>query len=177
MNALLSRLFAICRLRLGPQDMPYAPTTASALVVTVLALEALLSQLLDVPDGLLLPRTLLSGLMLVGVPWLLLRLRARSGRLVQTLIALAGTSLLFTLALVPLLLITAANPIDPAAPAPSSMLISVAVLLLVVWKLMVNGHILRYALDWPPLAAALLALGLFLVELGLDQWLQGSGAA
>jgi hypothetical protein len=171
MNALLSRLIAICRLRLGPQDMPYAPATAKALVVTVLMLEVVLSQLLDVPDGLLLPRTVLSAVMLVGAPWLLLHLRARSGRLVQTLIALAGTSLLFTLALVPLLLLTAASSVDPAAPAP---LVSAAVLLLVVWKLMVNGHILRFALDWPPLAAALLALGLFLVELGLDQWLQGS---
>lgn len=172
MSELLSRLFAICRLRLGPQDMPYAPAIAQTLVVTVLLLEMALSQLLEVPDRLLLPRTVLSALMLVGAPWLLLHLRARSGRLMQTLIALAGTSLLFTLALVPLLLIGAGG-VDPAAPAPA---LSAAVLLLVVWKLMVNGHILRYALDWPPLAAALLALGLFLVELGLDQWLQGSVA-
>jgi len=177
MNELFSRLFAICRLRLGPQDMPYAPATARALIVSVLLLEMALSQLLAVPDRVLLPRMLLSFAMLVGAPWLLLRLRTRVGRLVQTLIALAGTSLLLTVALVPLLLISAGGSIDPANPTPASLWVSAAVLLLVVWKLMINGHILRFALDWPPLAAALLALGLFLVELGLDQWLQGSVAA
>src|SRR3546814_14079350 len=109
-----------------------------------------LSQLLAVPDRLLLPRSVLSAVMLVGAPWLLLHLRARSGRLVQTLIALAGTSLLFTLALVPLLLITTASPIDPAAPAPANCLLTPAVLLLVVWTRMVNVHLRGYASAWPP---------------------------
>lgn len=177
MTELFSRLWAICRLRLGPQDMPYAAVTAQVLIASVLLLEALLSRLLAVPDGLLLPRTALSLAMLVAVPWALLRLRSRVGRLVQTLIALAGTSLLFTLALLPLLLISAGGAIDPANPPPSAVWVSAAVLLLVVWKLMVTGHILHYALDWPPLPAALLALGLFLLELGLDQLLQGSVAA
>src|SRR3546814_18804988 len=65
MNALLARLFAICRLRLGPQDLPYAPATAQALIVTVLLLEMALSQLLAVPDRLLLPSTVCSAVLLI----------------------------------------------------------------------------------------------------------------
>src|SRR3546814_20689714 len=124
MDELFSRVLAIGRLRLGPEDMPYAPATAKALIAAVLLLEMALSQLLAVPDGLLLPRMLLRAAMLVGAPWLLLHLRTRSCRLVHTLIALAGTSLLFTLALVPLLLLTTASPIDPTAPAPAPLLLS-----------------------------------------------------
>lgn len=176
MNVLLRKLLALCRLRQGPQDLPYAPGVARMLVVTVLLMEALLAPRLAVPEAQMLPRIVLSALMLVGPPWLLLKLRAHQERFVQTLIALAGTGVLFTMAVTPLLFVISpeavALPSPPSPPAPQVVLASLAMMVLAVWKLMVNAHILRQALDWPQPAAVLLALGLFFVEMGLDSWLQ-----
>lgn len=180
MSALLQHLLAICRLRQGPQDLPYAPGVARLLVVAVLLLEAALAPRLAVPEAQILPHAVLSALMLLGPPWLLLRLRARSQRFVQTLTALAGTGLLFTLALAPLLfwaIAAPALPQPPAPPSPQVLLTSVLVLALAMWKLMIDAHILRQALDWPQAAGLLLALGLFFIEMGLDRWLQQIVAA
>lgn len=151
--------------------MPYSPPLAQGLVITVLAVEAALAHWIGEADALIWPRTLLSLCMLVGPPWLLLRLRGHRARLVQTLIALAGTGLLFTLALLPLILHTAGLDLA-GGPPPGTALLTFLVLTLLVWKLMVDAHILRVALEWPMFPASLLVVGLFLLELGLDQWLQ-----
>lgn len=172
MMSLLQQLLALCRLQQGPQDLPYAPGVARMLVVAVLLLEALLAPRLAVPEAQILPRTLLSALMLIGSPWLVLQLRARLGRYVQTLIALAGTDVLFTLVATPFLFLIAPESGSlPSPPSPQTVMASMAMMVLVIWKLMVNAHILRQALDWPHFAAVLLVLGLFLMEMGLDSWL------
>lgn len=171
MSALLTQLLAVCRLQKGPQDLPYAPRVASLLVLAVLVLEALLAPVLNVPHAQVLPRALLSALMLLGPPWLLLNLRVRGGRLVQTLIAMAGTGLLFTLAVAPLLYWIAGIPAG-TPPPPQALWLTLMVLVLLMWKLMIDAHIWRQALDWPQAGGILLALGLFFVEMGLDRWLQ-----
>lgn len=169
---LVWRLLALCRLRLGPQDMPYSPSLAQGLVLAVLGLEAALAHWIGEDSATIWPRTLLSLGMLVGPPWLLLRLRGYRARLAQTLIALAGTRLLFTLALLPLILRSVG--LDLAAePLPGSALLTMLVLTLLVWQLLVGAHILRAALEWPMFPVSLLVVGLFLLELALDSWLRG----
>lgn len=172
MSALLQRLLGICALRQGPQDLPYAPGVAGLLVIVVVVLEALLAPVLEVPEAQVLPRAALSALMLIGAPWLLLQLRGRGARFVQTLIAMAGTGLLFTLAAVPLLVGIVGVSVTSQPPSPSVQILIVLLLLMVLWKLMVDAHIWRQALDWPQAGGILIALGLFLIEMGLDRWLQ-----
>lgn len=166
MSALLKQLLAICRLRQGPQDLPYAPAVAWLLVLV-----ALLAPALNVPHAQVLPRAALSALLLLGPPWLLLSLRERPERFVQTLIAMTGTGLLFTLAVAPLLFFIAAMP-GTSPPPPQALWLTLMVLVLLMWKLTIDAHIWRQALDWPQAGGMLLALGMFFVEIGLDRWLQ-----
>ncbi len=171
MKTLLAQLVDICLLRAGPQDLPFSPTLARNLIVASVVLDLFYAALLDMPQPLL--RIGLSLALLLGAPWLLLSLRERQARYVQTLTALAGSGLLFTAAFLPLALFAAdMPPLKPdVAPAPGQLLFSWLTLFLVSWKLVINGHIYRHALDWPRLPGLLLAFGLFLLELGLDQTL------
>lgn len=173
MNPLLKQLVEICLLRRGPQDLPYSIPLTRGLVAVGVGLDLIYAALLDLPQPL--PRILLSLALLLALPWLLLNLRQRRERYVQTLAALAGTSLLFTVVFLPLALFAAGLPpiVPDVAPTPGQLLFGWLTLGLVGWKLAVNGHILRQALDWPYLSALLLAFALFLLEIGLDRMLFG----
>jgi hypothetical protein len=171
MTALIQQLFAICLLRRGPQDLPYSVALTRGLIVAGIGLDLLYAALLDMPQPL--PRIALSLALLLVVPWVLLGFRERRARYAQTLAALAGTSLLFTAAFLPLALYAVDLPplVADQPPTPAQVLFSWVTLILLSWKLVINSHIYRHALDWPRLPALLLAFGLFLLELGLDRML------
>ncbi len=165
--SVLRPLFELILLRRGPQDLPYSSQLTLTLVGALLAAELLYTALLDIPMPA--ARLLLSLALLLGWPWLLLTLRNRRPRFTQTVAALSGSALLFTLAFLPLALLASAQPaIEPdSTPAPGQLLLGWLILFLLGWKLMVEGHIYRHALDWPRFPALLLALALFMIEFGL----------
>jgi hypothetical protein len=175
-TTLLRQLVDLCLLRGGPQDLPHSLALTRGLIVAGIAVDLIYASLLDMPQPLL--RMALSLALLLLIPWLLLGLRERRQRYLQTLAALAGSSLLFTLAFLPLALYAAELPplVPDTAPEPGHVLFSWITLILLSWKLVINGHIYRNALDWPRLPALLLAFGLFLLELGLDRMLIGTAA-
>ncbi len=176
MKPLLSRLVGLCLLRIGPQDLPYSPALTRALVLSAFAFDCFYVVLLEFEQPL--PRLLLSFALLLLVPWWLLTLRRRRERYAQTLAALAGSGLLLTLAFLPVALLGADLPplVEGQAPTREQLLLVWTTLGAIAWKLAINGHILRHALDWPRLPALLLAFGLFLLELGLDRALFGPPA-
>jgi hypothetical protein len=170
MTALLRLLLDLLRLRIGPQDLPWSVPLARALVVLSLAFDLATTVLLGAGSAAL-PRLLLSALLLLGVPWLLLAWRGRGGRYVQTLTALAGTGLLFKLAMLPLALAIADLPLPqtPEQLAPAQVLVGWATLALLSWRIVVNAHIYRHALDLRFGWSVLLVLGVLVVELLLAQ--------
>jgi len=173
MSALLSILIGLCLLRRGPQDLPYSPALTRNLVLVAFAIDLLYVSLLDVEQPL--PRLLFALAMSLGVPWLLLQLRGRTARYAQTVGAIAGTGALFTLLFLPVALWTRQfAALGPGVePSGEQMLAGWIVLLLLGWRLAVNGHVLRHALDLPRWAGALIAIAWFLVEFSLDRRLFG----
>ena len=168
MTRLLRLLLQLCLFRLAPQDLPYSPQLARGLVLITLALHLVFVQLLDLGEA---PsRIALALVWLLGLPWLLLGLRQRRPRYVQTLTAFAGSGLLFMLALLPLAQpIAQLQPLLPdTPPSAAQVLLPLAYFVMLVWKLALNAHIWRHALDWPRGGAVLLAIGLFLLEVALE---------
>lgn len=173
MAPLLSLLVDLCRLRRGPQDLPYSPVLTRNLVVLGLVCDLIYVAALEVRDPL--PRVLLGLAMTLLVPWLLLVSRGRRERYAQTLGALAGTGVLFTLLFLPVALWAQQHAPPAAAETLTREQVAAGwmVLGLLGWRLAVNGHILRQALDVPRAAGVALAVGWFLLEFNLDRLLFG----
>ncbi|WP_395792958.1 hypothetical protein [Aquimonas sp.] len=127
-------------------------------------------------NELLLPRLLFSIACLLLPVWALLRLVKLPERFVQTATAFAGTGVLFTVALLPAVALLGEPELAKAAPqdvTAAQALIAFTALGLTLWKLMVDAHIWRNALEWPPLAAFILSLALFFAEVALATQLFG----
>ncbi len=176
MADLWQRLWALCLLRQAPQDLPYSLEQTRSLVAmtVVLDLGFVLMAGLDEPAL----RVVLGLLTLLLVPWLLLAWRARRERYPQTLSAVAGSGVLLTLMLLPVVWLAQQFPAAASAEQvePLQLLFALLVLVMYAWTLMVRSHILRHALDLPRSAAALIALGWFLLELLMGSWITGPTA-
>ncbi len=142
-------------LRCGPQDLPYSKPLVWALMWLSLGLEFLAHQLLDRENSGALP-IFLGFVLGLGVPWVLLATFDKRARYVQTLTALLVTSLVLSLAFLPLALVlmpvTGAQAATPATGLHS--LLALLMLALVVWKIWVTGNIWRHALNWPSAAGS-----------------------
>lgn len=174
MAPLLPLLVDLCLLRRGPQDLPYSPRLTRSLVLLGLGCDLLYVALLEVQGAL--PRVVFGLALTLALPWWLLGWRQRRERYAQTLAALAGSGVLFTLLFLPLALWAQQHvPAEGVETLTREQLAAGWLVLgLLGWKLAVNGHILRHALDLPRTAGLALALGWFLVEFNLDRLLFGA---
>lgn len=177
MSSLLRQLWRLCLLRIGPQDLPYSPALTRGLVMLGVGVDLIFITLVDASkhDG---ARLLLSLALLLGLPWAMLHTRKLQARYAQTLAAFAGTGIVFTLLFLPLAIqATGLPPPDlEQPPTREQLIVGWLSLGLFSWKLAINGHIWKHALDWPRAGGLLLALGVFLLELGLLRALAGSGS-
>lgn len=159
MLRLLNLFVDICLLRAGPQDLPasrfllWLTGVASLITGTLVIIEglggvgrALLAQLLDLVLLLVLLRAALTA-------------TARGGRFLQTASALFGTGTFINMVTMPLQLTMGDEPLS----SPFGGLAAVLYLLMIVWALLVMGHILRHAFEIRLGAANLIALGYFFV--------------
>ena len=166
MSRLVALLLGVCLLRRGPQDLPYSPRLTRGLLLLLVGVHFFALRLFE-GDPNQLARSLGSLALLLGLPWLLLGLRGRRSRYAQTLAAFLGTGLLFTLAFLPLRL-ALGDPAPDAAGAPPGLpgaLLRIAAFAVVGWKIAINGHIWRHALDWPASYGLPFAFALFVLEL------------
>jgi hypothetical protein len=141
---LWSTFFNICRLRLGPQDLPssnvllslslffYAAVGVALSLLRLSVKEAVLSNIVDV------------GLLIVLTSSLLYVARY-SARITQTLTALAGTNGLLGILSFPVLFwLEQARLNESDISLPALLLLG-----LIVWNFLVYAHILRHALVVP----------------------------
>jgi hypothetical protein len=139
----LVRLFAaICLLRAAPQDLP----GSRMLLGFTLGLYLLFAWLLAIPAyGAVraFQVGLLDTALLVAFIQSLLFLLQRRARILQTLTAMAGSGCLLGLVALPLVLWGQPSQAEEQV----SGLLLYAWLLLLVWNLLVAGHILRHALS------------------------------
>lgn len=160
-------LIELCLFRRGPQDLPYRPPLALACLLATVLVELYTNLRIGEPMGLVIPTVLASALFALVATRLVLRLAGHEPRYWQTLLALAGSGLLFAAVAAPVRI--AIGPIDPAilqgsALPPTAYMI---VALMGLWRLAVIGHIWRHALQIRLPVGILVGLGLFLLEMAL----------
>lgn len=175
MRDLILTLRDICLLRRGPQDLPYSPQLLVGVCAFSLGVQMAIAYVLGIPGN-----TFAAGIVgmafNLGVLYLLLSLRRVGNRFVQTATALLLCALLFSLLTLPAALIvgTAGQPPTAQTLTPLQALLALISLPIVVWKLVVDAHVLRHALNLPFLGGLIVAILWFLLEIRLGVALGGS---
>ena len=167
----------VIRLRRGPQDAPYSPRLLVGLCAASLLLQWAIARALNV-EGETLGAGIIALAFNLGVLFLLLNVRKLSNRFVQAGLTLLGCALAFQLLSLPIVLLAGGHP--PASPdhlTPAQALLGIVSLPIVIWKLIVDAHILRHSLDLPFLSGLVIALCWIVAELVLGAALGGAQAA
>ncbi len=167
-TSLLKLFLQIILLRKGPQDLPYSPFLLLLLLgcVTGLWLLAMFlpsENIAHIPAANRILFVLAVMLVNVGGIYVLLRLFHFGARVVQTLTAMLGASLI--LSLIHQMLYVAV-----IATGGNSGLLTVVGIFIIVWSLIIDAYILRQALSISLLVAGLLAYSFFLAELALRSY-------
>lgn len=147
----------LCQLRRGPEDMPYAPQLLMGLILASVLLDMALGAALGV-EGSILPRSLMSTALILGLCWTALTARGLGARFVQAASALIACAMVFSLLMLPIAALTGAPPETPEQLTPVQVLLAWTALAVIVWKLSVDAHILRHALNAPFALGFLLAV-------------------
>lgn len=163
MAALLREILEVCVLRRGPQDLPFSPPAVMGFTAALVGLQLAFAALNDAGPMAMLVRALVTLLILFGATRALLRFRGMENRAMQTLLALAGSTLLFSLVMMPLAMVMRPY-LGQEDPPASVMVFALAAVLTFFWKLRVEAAIWRQSLEIPVSAAYLLTLALLLGE-------------
>ncbi|MGA9342824.1 MAG: hypothetical protein WBV61_10925 [Rhodanobacteraceae bacterium] len=158
----------LCQLRRGPEDVPYAPRLLLVLIIASVSLDVALGAALDV-KGSILPRSLLSTALILGLCWTALTARGLGARFVQAASALIACSMVFSVLMLPIAALTGAPPSSPDQLTSMQVLLAWTALAVIVWKLSVDAHILRRALNAPFALGFLLAFAWALADWALGR--------
>lgn len=174
-DGLLAQLANLCRFRGGPQDLPHQPGLLVALLVASVALDLGTAALLDIGDSAL-GRSLFSSALLLALCWIALAIRGLRSRYVQTATALIGCAMVFSLLIVPIALLLG----EPATPektlTPIQTLLAWLGLTVLVWKILVDAHNMRQAIDASLWIAFALVLSWSIADFALGRLLFGGAA-
>ncbi|HIP53070.1 MAG TPA: hypothetical protein EYH03_03550 [Chromatiales bacterium] len=143
MKALFDYFLNLCLLRKGPQDVPFSRELLLLVWVVNLTVGWLLIGDATVHPFRALLESLSDSLLMLGVLWLLLQWRGKTPRFVQSATAALGSGALLGIIALPLVRLVASGTTRSAQTDWAGMLL----LAVVVWSVVVFGHILRYALD------------------------------
>lgn len=155
MYALIRPFIRLSLLDAGPQDLP----ASRILLGLCLAGYIGISLLVAVPGygvGSALLQTGLDAALLAAYTRFILKARRHSERFLQTLIALLGTGILFSVLALPFAYSIAGQP-------PTSDLTVFAYLVVLGWIVVVYGHIFRHALTTTLFVGIAIALGYVLL--------------
>lgn len=165
---LLGIAIALCRFRSGPQELPHSQGLLAALIVASVLFDLGTGGALGIQEPLL-PRILMSMLLLLGLCWIALAIRGLSHRYLQTASALVACSIVFSLLILPLAFFFGEPPASEVAPTPIQMLIVWLGLATLVWKISVDAHIVRQAIEAPYWLGFLLALSWAIADFALSR--------
>lgn len=165
MNAILHLMMEICLGKKGPQDVPYSPAFLVMLLLSYL-LAGLGITTLESPLDEAIIQVLVEAVMLASYASLLLLIHKKKGRLVQTLSALFGTDIILTLPSIPVLLWLQQHPEAHGA--------FLALFTLMLWHILVAGHIYRHALTCHPMVGLIWSFAYTVVNFQLMlNWFPG----
>ena len=165
MYQLLYLLRDVIALRRGPQDAPYSPRLLVALCAATLLLQLAIARVLKIEGETLGAGVVALGFNL-GLLYLLLNLRKLTNRFVQAALTLLGVAMLFQLLSLPIVLLAGGHP--PSSPdhlTPVQVLLGIISLPILVWKLIVDAHVLRHSLSLPFVSGLVIAMCWIIAEL------------
>jgi hypothetical protein len=168
MAVLLGIVRNLCRFRGGPQDISHSPTLLVVLLVASVVLDLGIGSLIGAKEPLL-ARSLLSTALLLGLCWVALTMRGLTHRYVQTASALVACAMAFSILILPLALLFGSPPNSTVALTPAQMLIAWLGLVMVIWKVCVDAHIVRNAIEAPFSLGFLLALSWAIADWALSR--------
>jgi len=136
--------FGICRLRLGPQDLPASPL----FMVFMLLIYSIINGFISVVQDMPLETAMLSGIvetmLLILFTGSLLYITRYSSRIVQTIIAITMSESILGLAVIPLIIWYRLQIKEHIIGVSFILLLT-----LIIWSIVVHAHILRHALTIP----------------------------
>jgi hypothetical protein len=141
MSRLLRTLFEIATLRGDPSGLPSTAGSVAVFVLAYALADALVGRIAGFES--VLPRTALDLGLTLPFFWLLLALTRRTHRFAQTVNAALGVYALLAPLIALLLLIRLPVRAGPAL----GVFVEAGYTLLVIWYLLIVGHVLRSALD------------------------------
>ena len=136
----------LCVLRARPQDFPHAPRLLLALWVAGIVLDGLVGQVLGFGAGAV-GEAVLSSVVVLGLCWIALAIRALRHRFVQAAIALLAAGLVFSLGQLLLALLAGDVPVEGQAPTAAQLVAGWAALGLLAWQVGVFAHVMRHAME------------------------------
>jgi hypothetical protein len=153
MLALIEAFMKIALRRLGPEDLPDSPLLLALAAAAYVGLQAVAAVPVFGSFSAAVVRSVVADtVLLAGCAWLLLRALGFPARYRQTLTALFGTGALLTVFVLPAYLWARAT----GSAEGAGFLPSLAILVVLVWSVAANGHILARALSTGfPLGVAL----------------------
>ena len=154
MGKLLQLFWEICLLRAGPQDLPASHSLLGLALVAYVIINILVATTFLPQASTIVFATTVDTLLLISLSWLILWVRMLTNRWNQTFTALAGTGCFFQLIIWPL------SQFQPQVEGGDRAFIlpSLLMLAILVWNLIVFGHILRHALSTSLMNGTLLAV-------------------
>ncbi|MEZ5460895.1 hypothetical protein [Dokdonella sp.] len=166
----------LCRFRGGPQDLPYSGALLIALLGASVMLDYGSGSLLGYDDTLL-ARSLLSISLLMALCWTALSIRGLANRFVQTATALVSCSMAFSLLILPLAWFFGNPQGEDVILTPAQVLIVWLGLGVLFWKVAVDAHVVRHAIDAPYWLGLLLAVSWAIADFALSRALFSEVAA
>ncbi|WP_325138390.1 hypothetical protein [Dokdonella sp.] len=167
---LLARILNLCRFRGGPQDLPHKQGLLVALLVMSVVLDLSTASLFDIGSSAL-GRSLFSTSLLLGLCWTALVIRGLRNRFVQTAIALIACSMVFSMLILPLAWLFGTPAESDKLLSPVQTLVAWLALGVLVWKVAVDAHNVRQAIDAPFWIGMSLALAWAIADFALSRLL------
>jgi hypothetical protein len=147
MKNLIELLRDLCLLRRGPQDLPYSPGLLAALVLALLAFNAVVAAQVPRVSA---AQEVFAVLLLLGLVRATLALAGKPERFMQTATAMIGVRIVFMLLSLPLVVYVTSLPQDVAQlTGGQTLVVLLGSAVLFAWQVAVRGHVLRHALDQP----------------------------
>ncbi len=146
-----------------------------ALLAVSVALDLGTSSLFDIGDSAL-GRSLFSTSLLLALCWIALVIRRLRSRFVQTATALIACSLVFSILVVPLALLFGTPADTDKVLSPAQTLLAWLALGVLVWKVAVDAHNVRQAIDAPFWMGMSMALAWSIADFALSRLLFGGAA-
>lgn len=147
----------IWQLRRGPQDLPYSPQLLMLACAASVALHLAIARVTGSQNNVIGGVTVALAFSLAAL-YFFLGLRGLRNRFVQAASALVCCAIVFRLLTLPIALMIGAPPETQEQFTPAKALLVLAALIVIVWKIVVDAHVLRHTFDLPFAAGVVVTL-------------------